>query len=277
MHALSNVLNRLNNINAKKRSGEFIPSGFKELDDILGGFQKGNLYIIASTPCVGKTALLVSAMCNMIYHQPLLFIPGIISLDIPAERWMARMLSNITGVYLEKIERGKLFQEELELLKRQDIFERLQAVCIGSSCHMSMHDIEINSAQWAANKHIDILFIDCLQMITRKKYWAQDYKIFKTAKDLKKLALDLQIPIICSVQINVYQKSSPKLLRLADLRNIGPIEQSADTIIFLHRPEFYQSVIGETHFRIAKNNSGTLETLKLKANLHVQRFEEFNS
>ena len=145
-------------------------------------------------------------------------------------------------------------------------------------------------ARRLVNKHnVGLIIIDYLQLMsgTSDRGANREQEISNISRNLKALAKELSIPIIALSQLSraVETRKESKMPQLSDLRESGAIEQDADMVMFIYRPEYYEnfaneqgeSTRGETHIKIAKHRNGSLETIKLRAMLHIQKFEEWDS
>src|SRR5205085_4421720 len=144
-------------------------------------------------------------------------------------------------------------------------------------------------ARRLVNKHkVGLIIIDYLQLMSGSgdKGSNREQEISRISRDLKSLAKELQVPIIALSQLSraVETRKESKMPQLSDLRESGAIEQDADMVMFIYRPEYYETLTnedgestrGETHIKIAKHRNGALENIKLRALLHIQKFEEWD-
>ncbi len=197
---------------------------------------------------------------------------GIITLNISEERFIARVLSNVSRVLLESILRGKLQEEDRQKLKyaiNVDDFNRIELAAPG---YMNIDELITICNTWVSEKNVQIIFIDYLHLISVNGMHDNDLKIFTISKALKKLSIDLHIPIIITVPIT----SNKSFTDLKDLRKIGAIETFADVIIFInsqvHNIDNTEKYNREIILSIQKNNTGLLDNMKVRAALHVQKF-----
>ncbi|MEO5647378.1 MAG: DnaB-like helicase C-terminal domain-containing protein, partial [Chitinophagaceae bacterium] len=203
-----------------------------------------------------------------------------------------RILSAESEIWLEKISRGKLEEHEMKQLYAKGI-QRLSTAPIYIDDTAALNIFELRAkCRRLKNKHnIGLIVIDYLQLMSGtgdSKGSNREQEISRISRDLKGLAKELQVPIIALSQLSrevEKRKEGNKMPQLSDLRESGAIEQDADMVMFLYRPEYYditanefgESNKGETHVRIAKHRNGSLETIKLKALLHIQKFVEDDS
>lgn len=261
-----------------------ITSGFREVDKLTHGFQNSDLIILAARPSVGKTALALNLAVNAALSPYKPTPVGIFSLEMSAQQLIQRMLSASSGVHLTAIQRGRLDNEQMRHLYTEGC-QRLSKANIFIDDSPSLNILQIRTkARKMHRKHgIGILFVDYLQLMSGngKKDRNRENEISEIARGLKGLAKELNIPIIALSQLSrETEKRSEKMPQLSDLRESGAIEQDADIVCFIYRPEYYDimktptgdTTAGETHLKFAKNRNGSLETVKIKAQLWIQKF-----
>jgi replicative DNA helicase len=209
------------------------------------------------------------------------------SLKESAELLSQRLLSCVSGIMYEKIARGKLDEQELNQLYKSGVEPLANSdLAINDRPLLRVSDIRkllLNSKDRSYN----IVFIDQLQHILASRGRYRDEEVSVIMKELKLLAREFNIPIVVSSQLNRtvdLRRDGNRMPQLSDLRDSGGIEQEADVVLFLYRPEYYDIVLdelgqsnkGETHIRVAKNRTGPLDTIRLKALLHIQKFVDFD-
>ena len=210
------------------------------------------------------------------------------SLEMSAGQLVQRVLSAESGIHLEKITRGKLEDYEMQQLYSKGVNKLSQApIFIDDTAGLNIFEFRAK-ARRLVNKHkVGLIIIDYLQLMSGtndNKQTNREQEISRISRDLKGLAKELKVPIIALSQLSraVETRKESKMPQLSDLRESGAIEQDADMVMFLYRPEYYEintnemgeSNRGETHVRIAKHRNGSLETIKLRALLHIQKFVE---
>ncbi|MFY7653027.1 MAG: replicative DNA helicase [Chitinophagaceae bacterium] len=289
--ALSQAINRIDELRTKTEDISGVPSSFPSLDKITYGWQATDLIILAARPSVGKTAFALNlarnAALNPIKPTPV----GFFSLEMSAGQLVQRILSAESEIPLEKISRGKMEDYEYQQLHSKGI-KRLENAPIYIDDTAALNIFEFRAkARRLVNKHqVGIIIIDYLQLMSGSsdnKNGNREQEISSISRNLKGLAKELKIPIIALSQLSraVETRKESKMPQLSDLRESGAIEQDADMVMFIYRPEYYdlnnnemgESVKGETHIRIAKHRNGSLDTVKLQANLAIQRFYDAGS
>ncbi|MEO5889012.1 MAG: replicative DNA helicase [Ferruginibacter sp.] len=266
-----------------------VPSGFASLDKLTYGWQQTDLIVLAARPSVGKTAFALNLARSAALHPtkptPVVFF----SLEMSSSQLVQRILSAESEIWLEKISRGKLEEHEMKQLYKRGI-ERLSNAPIYIDDTAALNIFELRAkCRRLKNKHdIGLIIIDYLQLMSGggdNRNGNREQEISKISRDLKGLAKELKVPIIALSQLSrevEKRKEGAKIPQLSDLRESGAIEQDADMVMFLYRPEYYditanemgESNKGETFVKIAKHRNGSLDTIKLKALLHIQKFVE---
>lgn len=266
-----------------------VPSGFTELDKITAGWQKTDLLILAARPAVGKTAFALNLALNAAL-DPVPKPVAIFSLEMSVGQMVKRMLSAVTDVPLEKITKGNLTDNDLRLLNER--MKKLAAAPIYLDDQAALNIFELRAkARRLKQKHdIGMIIIDYLQLMSggEGSNTNREQEISKISRDLKQLAKELNIPIMALSQLNrnvENRKTENRTPQLSDLRESGAIEQDADMVMFLYRPEYYQqqgqgdgmpdTPNGLTELSIAKHRNGITGVVKIKAELAYQRFEDW--
>lgn len=256
-------------------------TGYEKLDVAINGLQPGRLYVIGARPSVGKTAFAINLMLNVCSNAEKARRAIYFSHEMSADQLSQRIMACKAGIKLEHIAKGIMDEKDWELLRQHPIDDMLNHIIIDDRPSVTVKDIR-ESLYAHADHPVDILFIDHIQYLKGKQGRYRDEELTHIMKDLKALSYEFNIPIILISQLNrnVETRTSGKMPMLSDLRESGSIEQEADVVMFLYRPEYYdlqandsgQGITGETHLRIAKNRTGMLDTIHLSALLHIQRF-----
>ena len=286
---LVKTIQRIEDLRTRQDEITGVPTGFSILDHLTYGWQPSDLIILAARPSVGKTAFALNLARNAALHPTKPTAVGFFSLEMSAGQLVQRILSAESEIWLEKIARGRLEEHEMKQLYKKGI-ERLASAPIHIDDTAALNIFELRAkCRRLKNKHnVGIIIIDYLQLMSgagENRNSNREQEISRISRDLKGLAKELQIPIIALSQLSrevEKRKEGNKMPQLSDLRESGAIEQDADLVMFLYRPEYYditanelgESNKGETHVRIAKHRNGQLETVKLKALLHIQKFIE---
>ena len=288
-NALAKAINRIDELRTKKEDISGVPSGFASLDRVTYGWQPTDLIILAARPSVGKTALALNLARNAALSPIKPTGVGVFSLEMSSAQLVQRILSAESEIALEKISRGKLEEYEYQQLHTKGI-KKLESAPIFIDDTAALNIFEFRAkARRLVNKHnVGLIIIDYLQLMSGVGNGGsnREQEISNISRNLKALAKELNIPIIALSQLSraVETRKESKMPQLSDLRESGAIEQDADMVMFIYRPEYYEtfanehgeSTRGETHIKIAKHRNGSLENIKLRALLHIQKFEEWD-
>jgi len=286
---LVKTIQRIEDLRHKNEDVTGVPSGFSGLDKVTYGWQNTDLINLAARPAVGKTAFALNLARNAVMHPTKPSPVAFFSLEMSASQLVQRVLSAESEIWLEKIARGKLEEHEMKQLYARGIQRLAQApLFIDDTPALNIFELRAKCRRLKNKNNIGMVIIDYLQLMSgasEGKNTNREQEIRNISRNLKGLAKELQIPIIALSQLSraVEQRGSKegsRVPQLSDLRESGAIEQDADMVMFLYRPEYYdinQSADGEnikglTEVKIAKHRNGSLETVKLKALLHIQKF-----
>ena len=287
--ALAQAINRIDELRTKKDDISGVPSGFPSLDRVTFGWQKTDLIILAARPAVGKTAFALNLARNAALSATKPTPVAFFSLEMSAAQLVQRILSAESEIMMEKISRGKLEDYEYQQLHAKGIKRLEQApIYIDDTAALNIFEFRAKARRLVHKHKVGIIIIDYLQLMSGSsdKGGNREQEISTISRNLKALAKELNVPILALSQLSraVETRKESKMPQLSDLRESGAIEQDADMVMFIYRPEYYEqmsnengeSTRGETHIRIAKHRNGSLETLKLRALLHIQKFEEWD-
>ncbi len=216
-----------------------VPTGFYELDELLGGFQKSDLIIVAARPSMGKTAFALTLARNAAIDHKLPV--AIFSLEMSTMQLVIRMLCAEGRLNAHLVRTGKLPSEEGVKLSKNAHKLIESPIYIDDSPAQSILEIRAKSRRLKAEKDIQIVFIDYLQLMQGPAGSEnREKEISHISRSLKALAKELNIPIVALAQLNrAVETRTEKRPQLSDLRESGSIEQDADVVLFLNRPEIY--------------------------------------
>lgn len=272
-------------IQAKKKIEEIanreglsgIPSGFDKLDKLTSGWQPSDLIIVAARPGMGKTALTLSMARNMAVNSntPVAFF----SLEMSSVQLITRLISSETGLSSEKLRTGKLEKHEWEQLNVKVKTLEKAPLFIDDTPSLSIFDLRAKARRLASQHGIKMIMIDYLQLMTAggsQKGGNREQEISTISRNLKALAKELNVPVIALSQLSraVETRGGSKRPILSDLRESGAIEQDADIVSFIYRPEYYKieewddeertPTQGQAEFIVAKHRNGGLDNIRLK-------------
>jgi replicative DNA helicase len=253
-----------------------IPSGFHSLDKITSGWQRSDLIIIAARPAMGKTAFVISMARNMAvdYNMPV----ALFSLEMSNVQLVNRLLMNVCEIEGDKIKNGQLapfewLQLDYKLKKLYDA-----PIYLDDTPSLSVFELRTKARRLVKEHHIKILIIDYLQLMNASgmTFGSREQEVSTISRSLKGLSKELDIPIIALSQLNRSLEGrighDGKRPQLSDLRESGAIEQDADMVCFIHRPEYYKvtedtqgnSLIGMAEIIIAKHRNGATGDVMLR-------------
>jgi len=284
---LVKTIQRIEDLRHRNEDITGVPSGFPSLDRVTYGWQSTDLIILAARPAVGKTALALNLARNAALHPSKPTPVAVFSLEMSAAQLVQRILSAESEIWLEKISRGKMEEHEMKQLYQKGIQRLAQApIFVDDTAALNIFELRAKCRRLKNLNNIGLIIIDYLQLMSgtgENRNGNREQEISTISRGLKSLAKELQVPIIALSQLSrevEKRKDGNKMPQLSDLRESGAIEQDADMVCFIYRPEYYdvttnemgESNRGETHVRIAKHRNGSLETIKLRAMLHIQKF-----
>lgn len=259
-----------------------IPTGYGDFDDLFGGWQRTDLVILAAYAGMGKTSLM---LCFALAAAKNGRKVGIASLEMSAEQLKMRFYSLLTGISVKKQKNGCLDSGELEMLKEADVFLSDLPILIEDGSY-SDAQIMATVMGWKKSEGVELVFIDYLQLMKSSEGGErEDIRIGAITRNLKLLAgkKKANIPIFALSQLSRPQKGAiVKMPKLSDLRGSGCIEQDADAVMFVHRPEYFwqneddviEEEIGKAYIGVAKNRHGETTTVTMRFRASCTRFEE---
>ncbi len=275
---------------AKKDGGlSGIPSGFTGIDRVTSGWQPSDLVIIAARPGMGKTAFVLSMARNIsIDHK----MPvAVFSLEMASVQLITRLISSETGLSSEKLRKGNLSDVEWQqLLTKVKNLERAK-LYIDDTPALSVFDLRAKCRRLVAQHGVKLIVIDYLQLMTvggqGKNAGNREQEISTISRSLKSIAKELNVPVIALSQLSraVETRGGDKRPLLSDLRESGAIEQDADIVSFIYRPEYYQitewpdqsPTDGQGEFIIAKHRNGALEDVRLRFQNQLAKFSDLDT
>lgn len=235
-----------------------LPTGYTDIDNVVTILEDTNLIVVAGRPAMGKTALALNILSNICFDQNMPV--GFISLEMGADQLVERMLSIRTGVPGEKIKRGTFSDEDYEKLKEEDRKLRKANFFIHDQAVSTVSQVVSRARRLKDEEDIRILAIDYIQLLgTDSGNDSRQYEVAEVSRTLKRLAMELKIPVIIIAQLSrkVEERSSKRPL-MSDLRDSGQIEQDADAILFVYRREYYDPMDkkGQAEIILLKNRHG---------------------
>ncbi len=263
-----------------------LESGYHDLDKLTSGWQRSDLIIIAARPAMGKTAFVLSMAKNMAisYNIPV----AIFSLEMSNLQLVNRLISNTCELESEKIKSGRLTQMEWDQLMSRIKHLYSAPLYIDDTPSLSVFELRTKARRLVREHNVQFIIIDYLQLMnaTGMKFGSREQEVSMISRNLKQLAKELNIPIVALSQLNrsVESRTDGKRPQLSDLRESGAIEQDADIVCFIHRPEYYlrsdtdangNDIRGLAEFIVAKHRSGSVDDIKLRFKAKYARFENW--
>jgi replicative DNA helicase len=262
-----------------------IPSGFSRLDRVTSGWQRSDLVIIAARPGMGKTAFIVSALRNAAvdFAHPV----AIFSLEMASLQLVNRLISAEAELESEKIKKGNLAEFEWQQLVHKTNRLSSAPIFIDDTPGLSILELRAKCRRLKAEHNIQMIVIDYLQLMKGEAGGNREQEIASISRALKGVAKELNVPVIALSQLSrgVETRGGDKRPQLSDLRESGSIEQDADIVMFLYRPEYYKITEwedgtpsqGGAEVIIAKHRNGSLENVRLKFIGKYTKFADYDS
>lgn len=260
-----------------------IPSGFTALDEVTSGWQKSDLVIIAARPAMGKTAFVLSMARNMAvtYKQPI----AIFSLEMSSVQLVNRLIVSETELGSEKIKNGRLSEDEWKHLHSKIKTLITAPILVDDTPALSIFELRAKCRRLKQKYDIKVIIIDYLQLMTAGADMRgnREQEVSMISRQLKIIAKELNIPVIALSQLNrgvELRTGDAKKPMLSDLRESGAIEQDADMVLFIHRPEKYgimtdaqgNSLKGIADIIIAKHRNGAVGEIQLRFRSELTQF-----
>lgn len=279
-------MRKLSIFNYKYEIDKVVESGFTELDKVTFGWKNGELIVISARPAMGKTAFGLSMARNIAVHNkiPVAFF----SLEMSTVQFMHRFLSNISGVETSQTRLHN--KNEQALLDNAEKIIEDAPVFLDDTPSLSVNELRTKAFRLVREYQIKLIIIDYLQLMNASgmTYSNREEEISIITRSIKALAMELNIPIIALSSLNRSVENREgiegKRPQLSDLRESGAIEQNADMVCFIHRPEYYKiyqdekgnDLRGMAEIIVAKNRNGRTGDVRLRFFGDIARFENIN-
>ncbi|MDO4822574.1 MAG: replicative DNA helicase [Bacteroidales bacterium] len=290
---IKEAMKMLQSAAARKDGLSGLSSGFDDLDKITNGWQKSDLIIIAARPAMGKTAFVLSMAKNIAIdmRKPV----AMFSLEMSNVQLVNRLLVNVCEITGDKIRSGNLAPYEWGQLdvKSRDMYDA--PLYIDDTPSLSVFELRTKARRLVREHHVELIIIDYLQLMNASgmSYGSRQEEVSTISRSLKGLAKELDIPIIALSQLNravenrvgtAENPTDSKRPQLSDLRESGAIEQDADMVLFIHRPEYYKiyedqynnNLRGIAELIIAKHRNGAVGDVRLRFVSNYARFLNMN-
>jgi replicative DNA helicase len=280
---LAESFDRLDDLHKDKKKIRGVPTGYKDLDNTLAGFQKSDLVILAARPSMGKTALALNFAHNIAVqsNQPVL----IFSLEMSKEQLVDRLLSMESGVDAWALRTGNLTDADFEKIGQAMGTLSEAQIFIDDTPGITVSDLRTKSRREAHQRKLGLIIVDYLQLMSgSSRFGAGDgnrvQEISEISRGLKGIARELNVPILALSQLSRSVESrSPQIPQLADLRESGSIEQDADVVAFIYREEYYNPETERKKIAdifIKKHRNGPTGAVELYFDNEKQRFRSMD-
>ncbi|MCJ8291957.1 MAG: replicative DNA helicase [Crocinitomicaceae bacterium] len=262
-----------------------VPTGFFALDKVTAGWQKSDMIVIAARPAMGKTAFVLSMARNTAvdHNQGV----AIFSLEMSSVQLVKRLIASETRLPAEKLRKGDLRDDEFQQLHSRIGKLATAPLYIDDTPGISIFDLRAKCRRLKMQYDIQVVIIDYLQLMTAggKTQGNREQEISSISRSIKEIAKELNVPMIALSQLSrsVEQRGGDKRPVLSDLRESGAIEQDADIVSFIYRPEYYgfmqdedgNSNAGVGEIIIAKHRNGSLDSVRLRFIPQFAKFDNF--
>jgi replicative DNA helicase len=264
---------------ARKEAVTGVPSGFRHLDAMTAGFQPSELIILAARPSMGKTALGL----NISHHVGLKTekAVGFFSMEMSEAQLVIRLLCAEAQIDIKKVRTGYLSERDFEKLKLAGEAFSGARIYIDESPALTIMEMKAKTRRLKMEQRLDIVFVDYIQLMrSGGRFENRNQEMSFISRSLKELAKELRIPVVGISQLSRAPEKGrrePKPM-LSDLRESGALEQDADVVIFIYRPEFYhpddETLRGIAEVSIAKQRNGPIGNLQLAFIREYARFAD---
>ncbi len=278
--AVFKTMEMIESIHGKHSGVTGVPSGFSMLDNLTGGFQPSDLIIIAGRPSMGKTALVLSAARNAAIDHGVAV--GFFSLEMSSQQLVLRLICAEARVNAHSVRTGRLHEDQWRQLSTRIGKLHQAKIFIDDTPALGILEIRAKSRRLKVEHNVGLIIVDYLQLMQGpKSAQNREQEISNISRSLKALAKELNIPVIALSQLNrAVEARGDKRPMLADLRESGAIEQDADVVLFVHRPEMYgqaehegKSTEGVAEIIIGKQRNGPTGNVQLAFIKEYARFE----
>ena len=286
---IEQALERITKASQNDSSISGIPSGFTALDKITSGWQKSDLVIIAARPAMGKTAFVLSMAKNIAVNYKKAV--AMFSLEMSNVQLVERLMMNVCEIEGDRIKNGRLTKEEWSRIEHKIVDLQDAPIYVDDTPSLSIFELRSKARKLKREHNIELIIIDYLQLMNASGayFGSRQEEISIISRNLKALAKELDIPIIALSQLNRNVESRTgvegKTPQLSDLRESGAIEQDADMVCFIHRPEYYhlytdsqtgKDLRGLGQIIIAKHRSGANGSIWLRFRSKFAKFQNEN-
>lgn len=273
---LSDYYDRLDML--ARRAGETmgVPTGFLDLDRLLGGLQQSDFLIIAGRPGMGKTAFMLSAVKNAAQlHKKHV---AVFSLEMSSEQLVQRLISQETGIDSQRLRMGDVKEEEWPLLTHAIEVLSDTVIFLDDTPALTPLQLRTKARRLHLEYHLDLVTVDYLQLMSGgSRIENRVQEVSYISRNLKVMARELNVPVLAAAQLSrAVEQRTDKEPQLSDLRESGSLEQDADIVMFIHRPEMYEKDTlkqNVAQIKVAKHRNGPTGTIELIFRNNLAKFE----
>lgn len=291
MDVIPDVRKKIEQSANQKNGISGLSSGFIGIDEVTAGWQPSDLIIIAARPAMGKTAFVLSMARNIAVDNK--NAVGLFSLEMSRVQLGERLLANVCGLDSKKLRTGQLTPDEWNEFEKGSRLLEDAPIYLDDTSGLSIFELSTKARRLVREHDVKIIIIDYLQLMNANgmNYGNREQEVSLISRHLKALAKELNIPIIALSQLNrrvdsrgdnsgTGDRSEAKRPQLSDLRESGAIEQDADIVCFIHRPEYYKiyedgqghDLHGVAQFLIEKHRNGAVKDINLRFRPELTRF-----
>ena len=284
---IKGALENIEILRSKEDGLSGVPSGFTNVDRVTSGWQKSDLVIVAARPGMGKTAFALTMARNVaVDHNTAI---GFFSLEMSSEQLVNRLIASEAELGASKLRKGDLADHEMVQLHEKIKHLSEAPIFIDDTPGLSIFELRAKARRLVKNHGVEIIMIDYLQLMTAGGTGGnREQEISTISRSLKGIAKELKIPVIALSQVNRGVESrtgvGSKRPMLSDLRESGAIEQDADIVTFIYRPEYYKiyewdngdDSRGQGELIIAKHRNGSLNNVRLKFTGEFAKFSDLD-
>ncbi|MCQ9344169.1 replicative DNA helicase [Corynebacterium sp. 153RC1] len=275
--ALQPTMEELDQIAQAGGLAQGVPTGFADLDDLTNGLHGGQMIIVAARPGVGKSTLALDFVrsCSIKHGKASV----IFSLEMSKSEIIMRLLSAEAEVLLSEMRSGKLNDQGWQKLVSRVVEIENSPIFIDDSANLTMMEIRSKARKLKQKHDLQMIVVDYLQLMSSgRQVESRQQEVSEFSRQLKLLAKELNVPLIAISQLNRGPESrTDKRPQLADLRESGSLEQDADMVMLLYRPDSQDKDserLGEADIILAKHRGGPIDTIRVAHQLHFSRFKD---
>ncbi|HEX2617336.1 MAG TPA: replicative DNA helicase, partial [Flavobacteriales bacterium] len=265
-----------------------VPTGFVQLDKLTAGWQRSDMIIVAARPAMGKTAFVLSMARNIaVEHKKAV---AVFSLEMSSTQLVTRLIASEAGISSEKLRKGDLSDPEFAILHQHIARLTNAPIFIDDTPALNIFELRAKCRRLKSQHNVELIIIDYLQLMTAggesKNGGNREQEISQISRSIKSIAKELDVPIIALSQLSraVETRGGDKRPMLSDLRESGAIEQDADLVCFLYRPEYYKiyedengSTLGIGEVIVAKHRNGAIDNVRLRFIPELAKFADLES